>query len=183
MNKSGILMLKEVGACTESIEWVASVKDIETAWAICPRSDWMIWALRKIGFKDPRKYRLWACACIRGMPLADDRTLWDLLTDERSRVVVEVAERYANGNATEEERADAYASATSATSASTSAYAAAAAAASAAAAAAYVASAADASAAFDSARAWQADLLRQWISWDEVERAIKAYDLSTEAKL
>ena len=25
------------------------------------------------------------------------------------------------------------------------------------------------------ARAWQADLLRQWISWDEVEDAIKAY--------
>lgn len=33
--------------------------------------------------------------------MADGRTVWDLLTDERSRNAVIVAEKYVNGEATE----------------------------------------------------------------------------------
>ena len=47
--------------------------------------------------------RLFACAQVRTAPLADGRTVWDLLTDVRSRRVVEVAEAFARGEVAEEE--------------------------------------------------------------------------------
>jgi hypothetical protein len=42
---------------------------------------------------------------VRETPLADGRKVWDLLTDERSRKAVEVAERHADGLATYDELA------------------------------------------------------------------------------
>ena len=133
-------MLKKLGACSEGIEFAASAKDLRTAWETCKRADWMLWGLRKIGFSDDKKMRLFACACIRLTPAGKGKTVWDLLNDERSRNAVVVAERYANGEATGEElKAAAYAAAYAA----------------------------------------QSDLLRQWISWDEVEKALKEYQERT----
>ena len=53
------------------------------------------WAIprRRVGRMDARTLRLFACWCVR--------QVWHLLTDERSRRAVEVAERYAVGEATE----------------------------------------------------------------------------------
>ena len=55
-----------------------------------------------------RVLRLWACWCIRNTKISVGRTVWDLLTDPRSRNAVEVAERFANGYATKEELAAAW---------------------------------------------------------------------------
>jgi hypothetical protein len=61
----------------------------------------MLAALRGRGSE--RKLRLFACACLRAA--------WHALTDERGRRAVEVGERYADGRATEQERAEASAAA------------------------------------------------------------------------
>ena len=218
MDKPGTDLLAAIGACLDAREWTKQVANLREAWAKCQRSDWMVWALRTIGFKDDRKFRLYACGCARNTPLSDGRALWDLLTDQRSRTAIEVAERFAEGKATDEERqearsaADAVADAAYAYAARDAAYAyayaadaaydaadaayayaargaaydaayAAAYAADAAYdaaddagyAAAYAVDAAGYAAARASARSWQADLLRQWISWDEIEPVLRAY--------
>ena len=58
-------------------------------------------------FDASRVLRLWGCWCIRNTKFSDGRTVWDLLTDVRSRNAVEVAERFAVGEATENELASA----------------------------------------------------------------------------
>ncbi len=51
--------------------------------------------VRKIDTWNDKTARLFACWCAR--------QVWDLLTDERSKEAVVVTERFANGDATEEE--------------------------------------------------------------------------------
>ena len=62
-------------------------------------------------FDASRVLRLWGCWCIRNTKFSDGRTVWDLLTDVRSRNAVEVAERFAVGEATENELAAAWSAA------------------------------------------------------------------------
>ena len=59
-----------------------------------------LWAATREGILDDKTLRLFACACVR--------EIWHLLTDERSRKAVEVAEAYAEGKATDEELAAAW---------------------------------------------------------------------------
>jgi hypothetical protein len=60
-------------------------------------ADWLIWVATRDGVLTDKELRLFAVFCAR--------QFWHLLTDERSRNAVEVAERYANGEATDDELA------------------------------------------------------------------------------
>jgi len=70
----------------------------------------MLWLCDHAGISDATM-RMLACRFVRETPMGDGRTVWDLLTDERSRTAVEVAERYARGEATAEELRSAWAAA------------------------------------------------------------------------
>jgi hypothetical protein len=68
----------------------------ETEWFVCDDPKAMLSFLNDWGQASKRKLRLFSCAACR--------RVWPLLADERARQAVEVAECFADGKATDEER-------------------------------------------------------------------------------
>jgi uncharacterized membrane protein YccC len=66
-----------------------------------------LWALRAVPLKQQKERnkqaRLFACAVVCGTPISNNQTIWDLLTDERSRNAIEASARFAHGKATQKE--------------------------------------------------------------------------------
>jgi hypothetical protein len=96
-------------ACYEGRDWAITQATMAAVWDQCPRGDWLVWLAQRVNAADDRTLRLFAVWCARLTPLGDGRVTGDLLTDPRSRAALEVEERYANGQATAEELANAYA--------------------------------------------------------------------------
>jgi hypothetical protein len=93
-------------ACPAGREWALATgcKTMEELWKrkdIDP--EWRIWIATRPGALSDRDARLFACWCVR--------RVWRLLTDERSKNAVRVAERFARGKATAVELAAARAAA------------------------------------------------------------------------
>ncbi len=108
MNTETLLRhLKALDACDEAREWVATQPDAATAWAVCPRPDWLMWVLGELhvcGALTRQTLVLAACAAaetaLPNVPAGEDRP----------RAAIETARRWARGEATVEEvRAAAYA--------------------------------------------------------------------------
>ncbi len=92
-------------ACPPGRHFALKHATMAAVWDACPRVEWLSWMLDILEARRlPSDTWLFATWCVRNTPLSDGRTTWDLLTDPRSRTAVEVAERFARGEATEEER-------------------------------------------------------------------------------
>jgi len=104
--------IEKHSACSDGAEWALSVsEDMADVWDAMIKQgkhDWLLWtATRPEVFPDTVLRKL-ACRVVRETPLHDGRKVWDLLTDERSRKAVEVAEACVDGKATYEELDAAY---------------------------------------------------------------------------
>ena len=88
------LKLIELDACKEAKEFCEG-KDLETAWRECPRGDWMLWLYVRLYPLNKRQITLAKGHCAN--------TVRHLMKDERSIKAVDVAIKYGNNEATEEE--------------------------------------------------------------------------------
>jgi hypothetical protein len=73
----------------------------EAEWTTCNHPKAMLTFLADSQKASERKLRLFCCACFR--------RVWHLLSNERARHALEVAERFADGSATDDEREEALA--------------------------------------------------------------------------
>jgi hypothetical protein len=82
-------------ACREGRAWaVANCATMDDAWATA-RPDWLVWIATRRGVLDERTLRLFAVWCARQVQ--------HLMTDPRSVAALDVAERHANRQATDED--------------------------------------------------------------------------------
>ena len=87
--------LRKHNACTEGTHWaMTNCVSLAQVWDTA-KPQWLIWVATREGVLSDSDLRLFACWSVR--------QVWHLLTDERSRNAVEVAARYARGEATREE--------------------------------------------------------------------------------
>ena len=88
-------------ACKDGREWaLANCSDMPDAWEKL-RPDWLIWIATRPGVLTDRELRLFAVFCARQVE--------HLLTDQRSRDAISMAEKFAKGEATTGELAAAWA--------------------------------------------------------------------------
>jgi len=88
--------LQKLGACQESLKWIATQADPETAWQNCHRGDWMLWLLGKLDAD--RKQLVLACCKIARLSLK-----YIPENENRPRIAIEIAEKWCRGEATLEE--------------------------------------------------------------------------------
>ena len=85
--------LRRLGACESARDW-ARGKDYATAWATCPRPDWLLWLARRLGTIDKRTSVTLACLFARqALHLVQEG-------GQRPRKAIETAEAWLRGEAT-----------------------------------------------------------------------------------
>jgi len=95
-------ILTELGACTEAVKW-AGRKTPKKAWETCKRGDWLLWIADKLNV-GRKLLVLAACACAR------TALKYVPAGEERPRLAIEAAERWAD-NPTEKNKVAAWAAA------------------------------------------------------------------------
>jgi len=90
-------------ACEAGRDWaLANCKTMQDVWATA-RPEWLVWVTTRQGVSDDRTLRLFGVFCARSVE--------HLMTDQRSRDAIDVAERFAKGEATAEELSAAWSAA------------------------------------------------------------------------
>ena len=91
-------------ACHDGQEFARQFNSMAEVWEASPRIDWLQWMLDRTIVKPAEsEFRLFAVWCIHNTPITGNRTVWDLLTDPRSKLAVVAAEKYAKGQITDDE--------------------------------------------------------------------------------
>ena len=107
--------LEKHNACREGVAFAMSQNSLAEVWDNCPRLDWLFWIVKRQATKPEKELRLFAVWCARGVQ--------HLMLDKRSLDALGHVERFANGQASQEELAAARSAAGDAAVAALAAYA------------------------------------------------------------
>jgi hypothetical protein len=96
-------LLESKAACLEAIEWVGD-RDLQTAWAECERGDWMFWLCGKMegetDWPNRQQIVIAVCDCAElSLPIFEKK----FPKDNRPRLAIETARKWANGIGTTED--------------------------------------------------------------------------------
>jgi hypothetical protein len=97
MNKEIENYLEKHNACSESAVYALTQNSMKEVWDNCPKLKWLLWMVQREDKNPEKELRLFAVWCARQVQ--------HLMKDKRSLDALDVAERYAYGNATEGELA------------------------------------------------------------------------------
>jgi len=86
--KELIIILNELGACEDAMEWLFSQTTLEEAWENCTRGDWLLWLVAALDVNE-RKLLL-----VKGLVA---RQVIHLMNDKRSIAAVRAALDYGKG--------------------------------------------------------------------------------------
>ena len=90
--------LSDLKPCHESVLWLETQSDLQSAWTACPRGDWMLWLVNRtcgpVNTNSHRKFTLAKAKCARLVLHLFERKYPD---DKRPRMALEAAEAYAGG--------------------------------------------------------------------------------------
>jgi len=84
---------KAHGACKDAVDWLTAggIETMADAWAKCPRADWMLWGLRKLGKLTKRQsVKIAITFAVRALPLFEKR----YPGDERPRKAIAAARKW-----------------------------------------------------------------------------------------
>ena len=88
--------LNKISACLASIEWAKNYPTRAQVWQACEEPYWLLFAIDKLGKPTEQEWRILACAFAReALPFVRHG-------EDRPRIAIETAERYARGEATGE---------------------------------------------------------------------------------
>jgi hypothetical protein len=102
VNRDALLArMRELKACGEAVEWLENSphQTLAEAWIACERADWMLWLLVRTYPHTCGQVRLALCSC------AETALQYVPKGEDRPRLAIETARRYARGNATDAELA------------------------------------------------------------------------------
>jgi hypothetical protein len=105
-----IMFVQHFAACAKARPWASRFHSLEEGWDNCWNPEWLMWALKRAGYRPLDDYREWACWCVR--------QVWHLIPDEDCRAALETAERFLAGEASRDDLQQAHARATPAAQAS-----------------------------------------------------------------